>query len=239
MMKNLSPKSKLKGKGMVIAILFGLLAISTAAILGVRETEQKLTKDEVASNIIDNTASVPDESEAWKDAAASTVQETENTETMTKPKEESKTDTKKEEEAKPNTLTGFVLPVEGEIINPYSNGEMVKSLTLNDWRTHDGVDIAAKAATPVKACNAGKVESIENDPLWGMCITLTHPDGSKSYYMGLDNNIPVTKGQNVALGEVIGSVGTTAEIEQALDTHLHFAMKRDGNWVDPLMQQEK
>ena len=34
------------------------------------------------------------------------------------------------------------------IFNPYSNGELVKSKTLNEWRTHDGVDIKADIATP-------------------------------------------------------------------------------------------
>ena len=45
----------------------------------------------------------------------------------------------------------YVFPLDGDIINPYSSGELVKSLTLNDWRTHDGIDIKAKAATPVTA----------------------------------------------------------------------------------------
>ncbi len=241
MMKNISPKAKIKGKGMMIAILFGLLAIGTATIIGVKDTESRLKQDETPSNVIDQTASIPDESEAWKDAASD--DEADHTETMTaltdKEKQEdkeSKDDSKEEtkQEAKTNTLTGFLIPVTGEVINPYSDGEMVKSLTLNDWRTHDGVDIAAEASTPVKACNAGKVESIENDPLWGMTVILAHPDGSKSYYMGLAKNISVNKGQSVALGEVIGSVGNTAEIEQALPSHLHFAMKKDSNWIDPL-----
>jgi murein DD-endopeptidase MepM/ murein hydrolase activator NlpD len=124
--------------------------------------------------------------------------------------------------------------VDGEIITPYSDGEMVKSLTLNDWRTHDGVDIAAEAGTPVKACNSGTVEEISVDPMWGTTVTISHSDGSKSYYMGLNSTVSVTQGQQVALGDVIGSVGDTAVIEQALDSHLHFAMKKDSNWINPI-----
>ncbi len=248
MMKNLSMKAK--SKGMLIAIVFGLLAVGTATLIGIKNTESKLQLDETSSAVLDQTASFPDESEAWQDAADATEQE--NTQTMTTPQDDTQSDAAKDNasdsqddnaqsksQSNATTLTGFVLPLEGEIINPYSNGEMVKSLTLNDWRTHDGVDIAANEATPVKACNAGSIESVENDPLWGMTVIIAHPDGSKSYYMGLSKSVSVTTGQNVALGEVIGSVGNTAEIEQALPSHLHFAMKKDGNWIDPLSAAEK
>ncbi|MEG1774028.1 MAG: hypothetical protein RR320_04155, partial [Oscillospiraceae bacterium] len=34
----------------------------------------------------------------------------------------------------------FVLPLDGEIFSVYSNGELVKSATLGDWRTHNGID---------------------------------------------------------------------------------------------------
>lgn len=228
-MKNITPKQKSQSRGMVIAIVFGLLAVSTAAYIGVRNTADEIKQQQETPSVTDSTASLPDESEDWRNYAAEDDGTAEQT--MTEPKQD---DTSKEEQPKSNTLTGFVLPVDGEIITPYSNGEMVKSLTLNDWRTHDGVDIAADTGTPVKACNSGTVESVSADPLWGTTVVLSHTDGTKSYYMGLDKNVPVSKGQQVALGEVIGSVGDTAEIEQALSSHLHFAMKQNGNWIDPI-----
>ena len=49
----------------------------------------------------------------------------------------------------PNTQPN-VMPVNGEIINPFSNGELVKSETLGVWKTHDGVDIKADNGTQVK-----------------------------------------------------------------------------------------
>lgn len=67
-----------------------------------------------------------------------------------------------DEKTQPN-----VMPVNGDILEPFSGGELVKSETLNVWKTHDGVDISAEAGTPVKAMNKGEVTQVEKDALWG------------------------------------------------------------------------
>ncbi len=132
----------------------------------------------------------------------------------------------------------FMLPLEGDIINPFSNNEMVKSKTLNEWRTHDGVDIKSPANTPVKATSDGTIEEVVEDPMWGVCVTIAHANSYKSMYMGLKPNVPVVVGSEVKIGDVIGYVGNTAEIEIAEESHLHFAMKKDDNWIDPLSMME-
>ncbi|MCL2055571.1 MAG: hypothetical protein FWG90_14230, partial [Oscillospiraceae bacterium] len=43
----------------------------------------------------------------------------------------------------------IIIPVEGEIGEPFSNGELVKSKTLGVWKTHDGVDIMAPLGAEV------------------------------------------------------------------------------------------
>ena len=58
-------------------------------------------------------------------------------------------------ESQPDPAPSFALPVEGEILTEYSDGELVKNETLGEWRTHDGIDIAAAANTPVKAAADG------------------------------------------------------------------------------------
>lgn len=132
----------------------------------------------------------------------------------------------------------YILPLEGEILNPYSGGELVKSQTLGDWRTHDGVDIKAQNATPVVAVASGTVESIVNDPMFGTTVTLLHPNGVSSIYSSLNEKVNVTEGQQVAAGDVLGSVGETAIGEIALETHLHFAMMKDGEFLDPIAEIE-
>lgn len=126
------------------------------------------------------------------------------------------------------------LPVEGEIINPYSDGELVKSETLNLWQTHDGIDIAAEAGTEIRAAGEGTVLNIWEDGLWGICLSIDHGDGYVSGYLGVDKSVSVSIGQEVACGDIIARVGNTAECECALPSHLHFEVKKDGEFVSPL-----
>lgn len=130
--------------------------------------------------------------------------------------------------------TPRALPLEGEIINEYSEGELVKSETLNLWQTHDGIDIAAEAGADVKAAGEGTVLNIWEDGLWGVCISIDHGDGYVSCYYGVDKNVPVAMGQEVACGDVIAKVANTAECECALRSHLHFEVKKNGEFINPL-----
>lgn len=128
----------------------------------------------------------------------------------------------------------FMLPVSGEIINEYSDGELVKSVTLNDWRTHDGIDIAAPAGTEVKAAGDGTVMQVYNDAMWGKCIQIEHTNGLVSYYYSLDENVAVSQGDAVTIGQTIGTVSDTASCEVGLDSHLHFAVKERSEWINPI-----
>jgi murein DD-endopeptidase MepM/ murein hydrolase activator NlpD len=136
-------------------------------------------------------------------------------------------------ESQPDPAPSFALPVEGEILTEYSDGELVKNETLGEWRTHDGIDIAAAANTPVKAAADGTVTEVKEDPLWGMCVTISHDGGYQTFYQGLKSRVEVSEGAAIAVGEILGYVGTTAEAELSLDPHLHFAVQKDGAWVDP------
>lgn len=127
-----------------------------------------------------------------------------------------------------------VMPVNGDIINPFSDGELVKDSTLGVWRTHDGVDIKADVGTPVKSMNKGTVTEVKEDPLWGFCVTIDHGSGITGYYCSLSKAVNVTEGERVNAGQVIGAVGDTAECEAAELSHLHFALKRNNGWIDPI-----
>ena len=120
------------------------------------------------------------------------------------------------------------------IINPYSEGELVKSETLGVWKTHDGVDLAADVGTAVSAMMKGTVTEVTNDPLWGICVVIDHGDGIIGHYRGLGENVSVKVGQEVAMGEIIGQIGTSADIECKLAPHLHFGVTVGGAWTDPI-----
>ncbi|MCR5123337.1 MAG: M23 family metallopeptidase [Ruminococcus sp.] len=127
-----------------------------------------------------------------------------------------------------------VMPVNGEILAPYSGGALVKSETTGVWKTHDGIDIKAERGTAVKAMNKGEVTEVREDPLWGYTVIIDHGSGIMGYYYNLSSAVAVKEGDPVQSGQTIGAVGDTAEIESAMPSHLHFGLKRNGSWIDPL-----
>jgi murein DD-endopeptidase MepM/ murein hydrolase activator NlpD len=127
----------------------------------------------------------------------------------------------------------YVWPVAGEIEVPYSIDALVYNKTMSDWRTHDGVDIAAEMGTQVMATAEGRVESVVNDPLYGTTVVLDHGGGLKSSYSNLSEVPTVAEGDTVVVGEIIGAVGDTALCEAGEVSHLHFSMSLDGVSVDP------
>lgn len=127
----------------------------------------------------------------------------------------------------------YTLPMESlAVINPYSNGELVKNKTLNVWRTHDAVDLQGEKGSKVMAAADGTVLSILSDPLWGGIIEIKHSDGVVTSYSGVEPDKSLKKGASVKGGQKIGTLGEIpAEI--SAPAHLHFSMKKDGSWLNP------
>ena len=127
----------------------------------------------------------------------------------------------------------FIVPLEGEIMKDYSDSNLVFSDTLQEWTVHLGIDIKAEKATPVVASEAGIVESIKNDPRYGITITIEHVNGFKTIYSNLQTAEFISEGEKVEKGKVIGSVGNSAAFEILDEPHLHFEMTKDGQNVNP------
>ena len=125
-------------------------------------------------------------------------------------------------------------PAAGEMVQDYSMDELVFSSTLKEWTTHSGVDITGAVGTEVQAALPGTVESIEEDPLKGIVITLSHGDGLQTVYMGLSAADMVQEGQKVKKGQVISGIGRTAAFEITDDPHLHFEVLQNGEHQDPM-----
>ena len=126
-----------------------------------------------------------------------------------------------------------VAPLKGEVLTAFSVDQLVYSETLGDWRTHDGMDIAADAGTKVLAASGGKVISVTEDALMGTTVVLDHGDGYQTTYASLQAKPTVAKGDTVTAGQVIGAVGATAAAESAQGPHLHFTVSKDGDALDP------
>lgn len=124
-------------------------------------------------------------------------------------------------------------PIAGELMQPYSAGELVKSPTTGIWATHNGADYAAEIGSEVLAVLDGTVTEIVRDPLWGVCVTLLHADGTQTRYCGLNENLEVMAGQVLERGTVLGTLGDTNETEGALAAHLHFEVLCNDKYADP------
>ena len=127
----------------------------------------------------------------------------------------------------------YIRPVAGPIENGYSMAVLTFSRTMQDWRTHDGVDIAAEKGAQVKAMASGKVTEVYEDDLFGTTVVISHSGGLTSRYSNLAATPTVAVGDQVVVGQVIGAVGDTALAEAGEVCHLHFAMTKDGVSVDP------
>ena len=127
-----------------------------------------------------------------------------------------------------------IMPLEGEIVAAFSMDTLVYNATMADWRTHDGVDIAAEAGTGVLAAAAGTVADIREDGLLGTTVVLQHADGSRTTYASLAPELNVKFSERVEAGQLIGAVGTSAAGEAAAGPHLHFSVTKDGIPTDPM-----
>ncbi len=224
-------KKSLKSSGVYIALCVGILAVGVATAVGYRAAVGSLTQTLIPD--VSDTLELPDldyetvgsivtdaaksEEAVIEDDTASEVTAADITEEL---------ETLFYEEAK-------VLPVSGEILNDFSWGELVK-LSGSVWKTHDGIDISAEEGTAVKSMTSGTVTDIYSDTLWGNCVVIDHGDTVIGYYCGLSDDISVSVGDKVASGTVIGTVGNTADIEADMESHLHFALKYENAWIDPI-----
>lgn len=126
-----------------------------------------------------------------------------------------------------------VSPLSGQMVAAFSVDRLTYNATLNDWRTHDGIDIAAAAGTDVLSASAGTVLSVTDDDLLGTTVVIEHPGGYQTTYASLQSSPTVKEGDHVSAGQIIGAVGTTSLIEGASGPHLHFSVSKDGDLVDP------
>lgn len=118
---------------------------------------------------------------------------------------------------------GFIWPVKGKIISSFGP----KGQGLHN----DGINIAAKRGTPVRAVESGVVAYVGNElRAFGNLVLIKHSGGWVSTYAHTDE-ILVARGDRVHRGQVIARVGSSGN---APEPQLHFELRRGKNAVDPL-----
>lgn len=106
---------------------------------------------------------------------------------------------------------------------------------LKRRRPHNGVDYGAPTGTPVMAVANGRVERASRWGGAGNAVVLQHTGNMETQYFHLSKFADgIRPGVRVKQGQVIGYVGTTG---LSTAPHLHFGMKKNGRYVDPLRQK--
>jgi len=126
----------------------------------------------------------------------------------------------------------FVMPIEGNILKPFSEDTLTYSATYKDMRIHTGVDIAPTVANVVVSAFSGTVIGVDENTNFGTVITIDHGDGIVLSYCGV-KNVTVKSGDMVEAEEIIGEIGTVLN-ESADKPHLHLELMVDGQYKDPL-----
>lgn len=103
---------------------------------------------------------------------------------------------------------------------------------LHVVKPHNGVDFGASTGTSVFAASTGTVSSVGNGGRCGNMVQIAHANGLVTAYCHLSKFAAgLRAGQHVEARQLIGYVGQTGS---ATGPHLHFAVKRGGNFIDPL-----
>lgn len=130
----------------------------------------------------------------------------------------------------------YVLPLSNVVTKGYSNGQPVRSETMQDFRLHDGTDFAGEPGDRVMAAADGTVTAVEKDPLWGGCVTVDHGFGVISVSRGV--TAEVKQGDTVTAGQVIGTL-SSIPCEEADGPHLHLEIIAGGETMDPVAVIDK
>ena len=129
---------------------------------------------------------------------------------------------KRAEEALKSSYPALQYPVVGEISKGYSVGD----------NFHHGVDFAVPKGTEVYAAASGEVTEIGSgwNGGYGNSVTICHVGTMETVYAHMDE-VLVKEGDEVNAGDLIGYSGSTGD---AVGAELHFEVRIDGQFVDPM-----
>ena len=132
----------------------------------------------------------------------------------------------------------FRKPFEKNFLITQKFGE--KYLYYGKEQFHRGLDFACPEGTPILSVHKGKVERVRRDEAkngYGFEVRIAG-EGCLTQYAHL-SEIAVEEGKEVQVGDQLGLSGNTGFCLGKTGFHLHFGLKRDGVWVDPLPEIEE
>ncbi len=239
-----------KKSGFYIILLIGIGVISTTAIIASKRNDPNLDKDELdkAEDFVILDEEEPSLEITRMDEGPNIDDYLANRETRETFEDSSEEEMEDEPEDTPDDDLDYtfvdsnsyieseamIKPVEGPLGMSFTEKNLIYSKTLEEWTSHNGIDILANVGAQVKAALSGTVTEVYEDKIWGIVIIVDHGNGLLTKYANLSTNFIVDEGMKVNKGDIIGQIGKTASIEMMEDAHLHFEIIKDGINQNPI-----
>ena len=128
---------------------------------------------------------------------------------------------------------GIQWPVEGNVVMNYSADHLIYHATLDQFRTHDAIAIAAEAGTEVVAAADGVVASIEESVQTGVTVTTAIGNDYYLVYGQLESS-ELKVGDSVNQGEVIGKVAKVSRFYSKEGDNLYFQVRCGEETLNPM-----
>ncbi|MCL2766329.1 MAG: M23 family metallopeptidase, partial [Peptococcaceae bacterium] len=122
----------------------------------------------------------------------------------------------------------IIWPVPGHYAVTSNYGMRTHPVT-GEIRMHSGIDIGAPSGVPVVSVSNGIVITASWVSGYGNYVSVK--DQFNEYSYAHLNSISVRTGQEVSVGTELGKVGSTGI---STGPHLHFEIKTNGSYIDPL-----
>ena len=214
--------SSFSGKGYYIALILCAAAIGISGYVYYRNTNE--TENQLQAAVSDVVDAAPQD----EDVAVVMIQPQ-----PTQGKENEKATEPAVTPSQPKAALKTAAPVAGQTVSEYAMDCLSYNETTRDWRVHNGVDIAAEEGTEVCAAADGTVYTTFQDDTMGMTVVIRHDGGYTTRYSSLAEELKVSAGDSVKLGQAIGCVGSTALVETAIGPHVHFSVTYRDTSMDP------
>lgn len=120
----------------------------------------------------------------------------------------------------------FFWPVSGNISSGFG---MRRHPITRRSSFHSGIDIRSKSGTPIICPVDGVIISSQRAGAMGREVRVQ--SGGLILVFGHLSAYRCKNGQKIRAGQVLGLVGSSG---RATGPHLHFSVKREGRWVNPL-----
>jgi len=123
------------------------------------------------------------------------------------------------------------LPTVKPVVGYFTNGFGVRRSPFGGRvKMYEGLDIANRPGTIIKAPADGLVTFSATKPGYGQTVIIDHGYGIETWY-GHTRKFLVSKGQKVRRGEPVAQVGNSG---RSTGPHLHYEVRVHGTPVDPL-----